>query len=566
MGTVCRDLTGKNEVLFIYTQRYVPGRAFEAIGSLGGLTLASRVSACGYEGYSFAGITPKVIRLIREHREKLYAVCFYCDFDNRGAIRAILAHFKNESFYKLVGGPHTMHVGPEDFDWFGADAILCGDGEESVIKWLDSHRGEAGELPGTLPQETTQDQKGEYELLSAFSDYPFPDDRRVIGPRTGLFSVISARGCPHRCAFCFEGGNSKKLRPRPAGQVLEEIRYRLEHAPWLNYLFFADDTFTFDIRRLEELCAGLKEIRREHDLVWFCEGHASFFRRYPHALPMMVDAGLVRMQIGMESGCDEVLDMYGKRIRAEDIRYTARLAWEAGLPQLAGNYIIGGAGESEETAEKTRNFVLSLMEEFPGLLDISTTFPIPLSGTLLTGMPRDYGITWLDTSFVTSLEDVAVNRTDFLTADDLCRARALFLHELLLKMKELARDGRIPRDRILRTVELNLRYGITDNWCGYIYKRDPWLMAYAGAILQRGFLPWQEAKAHPESLLIPMAVMPTAEAGGKPLPEEVVRYLLAADGRVLSQIIPQLHLSGEALERVASAADQAFAMVYAVLQ
>ena len=91
-------------------------------------------------------------------------------------------------------------------------------------------------------------------------------------------------------------------------------------------------------------------------------------------------------------------------------------------------------------------------------------------------------------------------------------------------------------------------------------------MAYAGVILQRGFLPWQEAKAHPESLLIPMAVMPTAEAGGKPLPEEVVRYLLAADGRVLSQIIPQLHLSGEALERVASAADQAFAMVYAVLQ
>ena len=81
MGTVCRDLTGKNEVLFIYTQRYVPGRAFEAIGSLGGLTLASQVSVRGYQGYSFAGITPKVIRLIRQHREKLYAVCFYCDFD-----------------------------------------------------------------------------------------------------------------------------------------------------------------------------------------------------------------------------------------------------------------------------------------------------------------------------------------------------------------------------------------------------------------------------------------------------------------------------------------------------
>ena len=60
MGTVCRDLTGKNEVLFIYTQRYVPGRAFEAIGSLGGLTLASRHRE---PGRTDAGLPGERVRL-----------------------------------------------------------------------------------------------------------------------------------------------------------------------------------------------------------------------------------------------------------------------------------------------------------------------------------------------------------------------------------------------------------------------------------------------------------------------------------------------------------------------
>ena len=107
-------------MLFVYTQRWVPGRAFETIGSLGGLTLAAAVSAGGYEGYSFAGTVPKAAALIARRRERLYAVCFYCDFDNPGAICALLKQFAAEPFFKLVGGPHTLHLLPEDAARLGA--------------------------------------------------------------------------------------------------------------------------------------------------------------------------------------------------------------------------------------------------------------------------------------------------------------------------------------------------------------------------------------------------------------------------------------------------------------
>ena len=557
----------RNEILFLYTQRWVPGRAFEVIGSLGGLTLASRLAQKGYQAYSYAGITPKAADMIRKRSPGLLAVCFYCDFDNIGAVKALIRAFSGEPFYRLVGGPQTMHLTPEEAAGLGADAVLCGDGEESVLAWLERIKttGIGGKAFPPLPQETTGEKKGHYELLPDFSSYPVPDDRLSLNPPTALFSVISARGCPHRCAFCFEGGNSKLLRPREPEAVLEEIRIRLYHTPRLRYLFFADDTFTYSMPRLKAFCDGLKELRRSRDFVWFCEGHASFFRHHPEAMKLMTEAGMVRMQIGMESGCNEILSLYGKGIRAEDIRYTARLAWEAGLSQLAGNFIIGGAGETADTAERTRDFVLSLLEEFPGMPDISTTFPMPLCGTQLTEHPELYGIRWNDTEFVTSLEDVPVNRTAALSGHEISLARARFLRQVLLKMKELAAQNKIPRHRILENLRLSFRYGIADNWCQYIYRRDPWLTAYGKAVLEYGCLTWEQAQGKAPETLLPLRVRPLQDLGSRPLSDAALALCLASDGRSLRAVQKGTGLSDQELRLAAAEADRACALVFCSL-
>ena len=140
MGTVYRDLKDRREVLLIYTQRWIPGRPFELVQSLGGLTLAAVLREYGFTARSFTGITTDVVRLIRERADSLFAVCFYCDFDNLGAIRSILKTLQGESFYKLVGGPQTLHLAPGQIPALGADAVLCGDGEESLpIAQADAH-------------------------------------------------------------------------------------------------------------------------------------------------------------------------------------------------------------------------------------------------------------------------------------------------------------------------------------------------------------------------------------------------------------------------------------------
>ena len=546
-------------MLLIYTQRWIPGRPFELVGSLGGLTLAARLRSFGFEAWSYTGITTDVVRTIREHLTELFAVCFYCDFDNQGAIGSILRAFRNEPFYRLVGGPQTLHLSPEDFCTLGADAVLCGDGEESLPAWLMARV--RGGSPAPLPQETTAAKKGNFELLSSFGNYPTADDRLSLNTPGLLFSVISARGCPHRCAFCFEGGNSKVLRQRPPSEVIEEIERRLELSPQLKYLFFADDTFTCDMRRLEELLAGLLRLRKKTDFVWFCEGHASFFRRYPEAMTKMVQAGMVRMQIGMESGNDRVLELYGKHIRAEDIRHTAALAWKAGLPQLCGNFIIGGACETPETLNQTKEFVRTLLREFPGLPDISTTFPIPLPGTLLSEHPDDYEISWLDREFVTSLEDVPVNRTRALGAEEICTARSAFLGMVLREMRNLAAERKIPRWRVQKSLELSFRYGIVDNWCGYIYRRNPQMLAYHRAVVADGLSEWaQVCKMRPECV-VPLRVLPL-EKTKKDIPEALLGILTLADGRCLSELYHACGLSWNALSALLKEAEKQYLLVF----
>ncbi|HOO88184.1 MAG TPA: cobalamin-dependent protein [Synergistales bacterium] len=185
------------------------------IGNLGILTLAAQLNADGFEAYAYTGITTDVVKTIGQMKERLFAVCFYCDFDNQSAVEAIIKGLKNEAgnnFYVVLGGPHTLHMTERDLERYGADAIIKGEGEESLPAWLRARRTDT---TVAVPGEMLPGEPSEYVYLKDFSHYAPPQDEAIVGyGERPLMSVITARGCPYRCAFCFEGGNSKNLRMR----------------------------------------------------------------------------------------------------------------------------------------------------------------------------------------------------------------------------------------------------------------------------------------------------------------------------------------------------------------
>lgn len=482
-------------VLLVYTQRLVPGRTFEMIGNLGVLTLAAQLNAGGFDAKAYTGITTDVVKTIGGMKDRLFAVCFYCDFDNQSAVAAIINDLKKDAgnaFYVVLGGPHTLHMTERDLEKYGADAIIKGEGEESLPAWLGARiLGETAAVPGEiLPHENP-----EYVYLEDFSHYQLPQDEAVPDySERPLMSVITARGCPYRCAFCFEGGNSKNLRMRAADDVLFEIETRLQKSRGPRYLFFCDDTFTANPQRLEKLLAGLRRLRKKHDFVWFCEGHPGFLSQRPELIKEMMESGMVRMQIGMESGADSVLQAYGKQAVPEDVKNVVDTCYREGLPQLAGNFIIGGAFETPHTLEATTRFALDLLERAPGMLDLSTTFLTPLPGTLISGDPGRFDIVLEDRDCLTSMEDFPVNRTRELSLPEICRARSAFLTRVSNTMKEQFRNGRIPERRIRRDFELAFRYGIAAGYLKFIYGRNPVMVSYYRKLTEyRGLLKeWEE--------------------------------------------------------------------------
>ncbi len=493
MDFIPQTMIVKPKVLLVYTQRMIRGRTFEMIENLGILTLAAQLNANGFDAKAYTGITTDAVKVIEAMKDDLFAVCFYCDFDNRSAVASIIKYLKkNKKFYVLLGGPQTLHMTELDLKTYQADAIIKGEAEESLLIWLNAKiKGTADFVPG----EIRPGQNFDYVYLEEFSNYELPRNEDVLNyQERPLLSVITARGCPYRCAFCFEGGNSKQLRMRTAEAVLNEIEVRLKNSYRPRYLFFCDDTFTTNPVRLKKILTGLKKLRENYDFVWFCEGHSGFLVKHPELISEMIDSGMVRMQIGMESGVEAVLTAYGKQAKPADIRKVVEICYRAGLPQLTGNYIIGGAFENQHTLEQTTHEVLQLLDLAPGMLDISTTFIMPLPGTQIYQHPENFGMVLEDRECFTAMEDFPVNHTEELSLPEVCMGRSRFITAVSNKMKAQFEKSLIDPKRIRDDFNLAFKYGIAAGYLKFIYGKNELMVQYYQKLFEfKGLLKeWRE--------------------------------------------------------------------------
>ncbi|WP_414732711.1 B12-binding domain-containing radical SAM protein [Acetobacterium carbinolicum] len=546
MDFIPEALNKKPEVLLIYTQRMIRGRTFEMIENLGILTLAAQLNANGFEAKAYTGITTDAVKTIKNMKDRLFAVCFYCDFDNQSAVAAIISYLKKHyHFYVVLGGPQTLHMTEKDLGSFQADGILKGEGEETLLTWLNAKiRGEAVLVPGEIQPA----QNADYIYLEDFSKYALPRNEDVLDyHERPLLSVITARGCPYRCAFCFEGGNSKNLRMRTAKDVLDEIEARLKRSQRPRYLFFCDDTFTTNPVRLRKILSGVKRLREKYDFVWFCEGHSGFLVKHLEFIREMIDSGMVRMQIGMESGVDDVLKAYGKQASPEDIKKVVEICYAAGLPQLTGNYIIGGAFETAETLATTTRKALELLDLAPGMLDLSTTFIMPLPGTQIYNQPEKFGIVLEDRECLTNLEDFPVNHTKELSLPEVCMGRSRFITAVSNKMKEQYEHGLITKERIRADFKLAFNYGIAAGYLKFIYGKNNLMVEYYKKLIDyQGLLKeWYELSEQEKNTWVIQRIPDFSLFDINTLSQLEIDILASAGSDTIGETAEKLSLSAE---------------------
>lgn len=283
----------------------------------------------------------------------------------------------------LLGGPHPTALPEEVYEELKPDAIIIGEGEETVLEVVQGKPWE--EIQGIFyhgqknpPRPLIEDLDSlplpAYSLMPTFSRYLIPPGTiRGVWSSRGTINIMTSRGCPFHCIFC---GSSllfgKRVRRYSVARVLEEVE-GLMKGYGVDSFWFTDDVFTVLPSWVEEFCSEIE--RRGLKLSWSCQLRADTVEK--PLLLAMKRAGCLQVDIGVESGSEQVLKTLKKGIRPEDIERAFSLLKEVKLRAMA-TFVIGSPGETREDIRLTHQLLKKIKPSFSQFF-----FLIPYPGSEL---------------------------------------------------------------------------------------------------------------------------------------------------------------------------------------
>ncbi len=259
----------------------------------------------------------------------------------------------------IVGGPHASLAPLDVFSRCPTvQYVVRGEGELIFAELVE--RAQAGRsllgLPGLCARLGERDIHIDSALLQVqdFAPVPFPRFEGLPmaaywcpdAHHRPMVTMMTTRGCPHRCAFCSSPTvMGKKVRGPMVNTTLDELA-RLANGHGVREISFVDDVFTINVRRTTALCRGMVE--RGLRLSWFCNARADQIT--PELAEIMAAAGCHQVYLGFESGSQTILDGIHKGTTVGALERGAEYLRAAGIARSVG-FVLGLPGESDETVE-----------------------------------------------------------------------------------------------------------------------------------------------------------------------------------------------------------------------
>ncbi len=179
------------------------------------------------------------------------------------------------------------------------------------------------------------------------------------------------------------------MRQRSVANVIAEMRHFLLKYPELTYFSFCDDTLVTNPAWLDEFCREVKALQVLRPFRFYCEADVASLSRRPEVIKDMVDAGLNRLQIGIETVDRAMLKIYRKNITPEMVEIVVKAAYDAGVQQVFGALLVGGPFENREHIEKNKAFGAKLLRLGPGMMEISPSIVMPYPMTDIGQHPKN---------------------------------------------------------------------------------------------------------------------------------------------------------------------------------
>jgi radical SAM superfamily enzyme YgiQ (UPF0313 family) len=285
----------------------------------------------------------------------------------------------------LLVGPHPSAVVEETTKLAkgAADAIAIGEYDYIVRDYARAlARGEsASNTRGIAYMEGDQVVRtAPMPVIENLDEIPFPTWDQIdvtkywdSSKRHPYITIISGRGCPNRCTFCFwpQVMHGRRYRLRSAKNVVDEMEYDLKLFPNLKEIMFEDDTLTADRKRASQICDEIMARGIHKKVSWAANARADLDDL--ELLKKMKRAGCRMFVTGFESGNPEILKTIHKNTTIEKMRLFSKLCKKAGI-LVHGCFMIGLPGETKATARETINLTKMLD---PDTIQISAAVPFP---------------------------------------------------------------------------------------------------------------------------------------------------------------------------------------------
>lgn len=214
-------------------------------------------------------------------------------------------------------------------------------------------------------------------------DLPMPDrklyDVTKYPKRDSETIVKSSRGCPGHCIFCIKT-KFAKFQLFSVQRFCDEIEELLSYG--FTSFFFADDTFAFSDKRLEEFAEEVK--KRGLKFKWTSNLRIKDINDYK--IKLMKEIGAYRVFVGVETANAGVSEIIGKNLEYDEIIEKTKILHKYGM-EFHASFILGNPGDTNADIEATIDLVKKIN---PTLVTFNLIKVYP--GIELYNEPEKYGL------------------------------------------------------------------------------------------------------------------------------------------------------------------------------
>lgn len=228
-------------------------------------------------------------------------------------------------------------------------------------------------------------------LIENLDELPFPA-RDVVKSRCyrqGTFrgknptTVVTSRGCPHRCVYCLWPNTlyGHKFRARSAKNVVDELEEAVKKYG-VDEVYFDDDSMALDRRRMLEICRLICE--RGLRFEWIAQCRVDSMDE--EVMRAMKKAGCRYLRFGVESGSPRMLETMKKMITTGQVSEAFRLARKVGIRTQAF-FLFGVPGETRETIRESIEFAKKIR---PDSAQFAVVIPHPGTELFSEGQKKGF--------------------------------------------------------------------------------------------------------------------------------------------------------------------------------